>query len=69
MTEDERCMPNSEFRKLIHKRIVEEVKDCVEDISNKIKSYGLQGHDFYVYVVPFTDIESNRKEILKEVIS
>ena len=69
VTEDERCMPNSEFRKLIHKRIVEEVKDCVEDISNKIKSYGLQGHDFYVYVVPFTDIESNRKEILKEVIS
>lgn len=69
MSEDERCLPNSEFRKLIHKRIIEEVKNCIDDIGKKIRSYGLQGHDFYVYVVPFTDIESSRKGILREVIS
>ena len=69
VSEDEKSLPNSDFRKLIHKRIVENVEGCIENIGNKIKSYGLQGHDFYVYVVPFTDIDSNRKEILKEVIS
>ena len=69
VSEDGRCLPNSEFRKLIHRRIIEEVKNCIEDIGKKIRSYGLQGHDFYVYVVPFTDIESSRKEILREVIS
>lgn len=69
VSEDERCLPNSEFRKLIHKRIIEEVKNCIDDIGKKIRSYGLQGHDFYVYVVPFTDIESSRKGILREVIS
>lgn len=69
VTDDERCMPNSEFRKLIHKKIVDEVQNCIKDVVEKIKSYNLQGHDFYVYVVPFTDIENNRKEILKEVVS
>lgn len=62
-------MKNTEFRKLIHKRIVEAVENCIEDIGKKIKGYNLQGHDFYVYVVPFTDIDSSRKEILKEVVS
>lgn len=46
-----------------------QVKKCIDYIDKKIKTYGLQGHDFYVYVVPFTDIDSSRKEILKEVIS
>lgn len=69
VTEDEKAMPNSMFRELIHKKIVEEVKSCIEDIDKKIKRRGLQGHDFYVYVVPFTNIDSSRKEILKEVIS
>lgn len=69
VNEEEKCMKNTEFRKLIHKRIVEAVESCIEDIGKKIKSYNLQGHDFYVYVVPFTDIDSSRKEILKEVVS
>ncbi len=69
VSEDEKCLPNSAFRKLIHKRIVEEVEDCIEDVGKKIKAYGLQGHDFYIYVVPFTNIDDNRKKILKEVLS
>ena len=69
VSEDEKSMPNADFRDFIHKEIIDEVVGCIDDIDNKILSYGLQGHDFYVYVVPFTDIDSSRKEILKEVIS
>ena len=69
VSEDEKFMPNSKFRELIHKRIVKNVEGCIEDINSGIKSYGLQGHDFYVYVVPFTNIDGNRKKILKEVVS
>ena len=69
MSENEKCMKNQDFRNLIHIRIIDEVKKCIYYIDKKIKTYGLQGHDFYVYVVPFTDIDSSRKEILKEVIS
>ena len=67
MSENEKCMKNQDFRNLIHIRIIDEVKKCIDYIDKKIKTYGLQ--DFYVYVVPFTDIDSSRKEILKEVIS
>lgn len=69
MSENEKCMKNQDFRNLIHIRIIDEVKKCIDYIDKKIKTYGLQGHDFYVYVVPFTDIDSSRKEIPKEVIS
>ena len=69
VSEAENAMPNATFRKLIHKRIIEEVKRCINTIEKKIKEYNLQGHDFYVYVVPFTDIDNSRKEILKEVIA
>lgn len=69
VSEEEKCLPNAVFRNLIHKRIKDEVENCKEEIYKKIKNYNLQGYDFYVYVVPFTDIDSSRKEILKEVIS
>ena len=62
-------MPNADFRKLIYARIKEDVNKCIEKIKHKIVSYGLQGHDFYIYVVPFTDIDKSRKDILREVIS
>lgn len=69
ISDEEKSLPNSEFRRLVHEKIISEVKKCISDINQKINTYGLQGHDFYVYIVPFTDIDRNRKEILKEVIS
>lgn len=66
---EEKELPSSEFRELIHRRIIDEVETCFNDLIKKIKKYDLQGHNFYIYVVPFTDIDKNRKEILKEVIS
>ena len=69
VSEDEKELPNSKFRELIHKRIIDNVEKCIKNIGDKIRNYDLQGHDFYIYVVPFTDIDSSRKEILKEVIS
>lgn len=65
----EKGMPNSEFRELMHERIINAVKSCITYIAIKIQEYNLQGHDFYVYVVPFTDIDSNRKKILEGVVS
>lgn len=69
VSDTERALKNSEFRELIYDRIISNVNECKNDIRDKIISFGLQGHDFYIYVVPFTDIEEKRKEILEEVIS
>ena len=44
-------MKNQDFRNLIHIRIIDEVKKCIDYIDKKIKTYGLQGHDFYVLVL------------------
>lgn len=67
--DEEKGLPNSEFREMIYERIKSEVMACLKDVSKKIKSYGLQGHDFYIYVVPFTEIDESRKSILRNVIS
>ncbi|MFW6676676.1 DUF1837 domain-containing protein [Lacrimispora sp. AGF001] len=67
--EKEKGMKNSDFRIMIHERIKDAVNSCLVEIKEKIISYELQGHDFYIYVVPFTEIDKNRKEILEEVIS
>lgn len=69
VTEEEKELPNQQFRTLIHDRIRSSVEACLDEIVDGIKKRSLQGYDFYIYIVPFTDIENNRKEILKEVIS
>ena len=40
-----------------------------ESIFTKIENKNLVGHNFYIYIVPFTEIEENRKEILGEVLN
>ncbi len=69
VSDEEKELPNLQFRTLIHDRIKASVEGCLDIIIEGIRKYGLQGHDFYIYIVPFTDIDNNRKEILKEVIS
>lgn len=37
-------------------------------IMDLIKKYNLEGHSFYIYIMPFTEIDKSRKKILKEVL-
>ena len=67
ITEDEKCLPTTEFRKLIRARIENEVSKHFKTIQNKIIENKLQGHNFYIYVLPFTDIESKRKKIVEAI--
>ena len=36
-------------------------------IQQKIVDNKLQGHNFYIYVLPFTDINSKRKRIMEAI--
>lgn len=67
VSEEEKAMPNSEFRSMIKQRITEEVTKRIEHIQSKIKNFHLQGHSFYIYVVPFTNIDEKRKRIMEEI--
>lgn len=65
--EKEKAKPTSEFREMVKTRVDEEVKKYFEYIKKKICDFGLQGHNFYIYVLPFTDIDTQRKEIMEAI--
>lgn len=66
---EEKRLSNSEFRKSIKEKILKEILSKIETINYKIEVKNLIGHNFYVYIVPFTEIEKERKEILGEIVS
>lgn len=67
VSEEEKEMPTSEFRKVIRNRIDVEVNKYITNIEQKIIDNKLQGHNFYIYVLPFTDIDSKRKKIMEAI--
>lgn len=67
ISEQEKRLPNKDFRKLVHKKVSDEVESKITHIKSKIDSCKLFGHNFYIYVVPFTNLEESRKKIIKEI--
>lgn len=60
-------MPTADFRKLVKSRVDDEVSKCLTSIQQKIVDNKLQGHNFYIYVLPFTDINSKRRKRERKV--
>lgn len=69
ISQEEKQLDNSEFRKIIKQKILNEINRISVNINNKIESKNLSGHNFYIYIVPFTDIENKRREILGEILN
>ncbi len=67
-TKERKLLPDA-FRELIKNKIISEIDKIEKSIETRIKNKQLEGHNFYIYIVPFTEIENTRKEILKEVIN
>ena len=67
-TEERQLLPDA-FRKLIKTKIIDEIDKLEKSIETSIKNKQLEGHNFYIYIVPFTEIANTRKEIMKEVIN
>lgn len=65
--EEDKKLSNEEFRNKIKARIKEEVKSSHKHISKKINEFKLYGHNFYIYILPFTDLDKNRKLIQKGI--
>ena len=69
ITQEEKQLSNSEFREIMKQKILDEISKISVNINTKIQSKKLTGHNFYIYIVPFTDIEKERIEILGEILS
>jgi hypothetical protein len=67
ITDDEMKLSNSEFRAQIKNRIKQEVLDIISSFNFQIKKEEFTGYQFYIYVIPFSDLAEKRKEIIKEL--
>ncbi|MFC5404214.1 DUF1837 domain-containing protein [Cohnella soli] len=65
---DQRKLPNDKFRTAIEDHINEVVTKKISNIENYIEEHGLFGYNFYVYTMPFLDIELSRIKILESLI-
>jgi len=69
ITESEKKLLNSDFRKQIRLKIKNEVLAALKSINFQLKKPEFTGFQFYIYVTPFNDLAKIRKEIIKEIIS
>ena len=57
-----------EFPIEIKKKIINQIEEYKGNIYSLIQKYDLLGYTFYVFIMPFTNIDKNRKNILKKVL-
>ena len=62
-------LPNDVFYKKIKTTIYDTVSAKIPLINKYIDEKGLTGHSFHIYILPFTDLSENRKNILKELLT
>lgn len=65
----ERNLSPDDFKSQLHSKIEEEVRSSFLTISQKIQEKSLNGHSFYIYILPFTNLESSRKSITNKLVS
>lgn len=67
ITDEERKMRNSDFRALMSSKVEKAVKDVLPTINNQIKKNEFVGYSFYIYIIPFSDLNSIRKKIIEKL--
>jgi hypothetical protein len=65
--EDDKKLPNNEFREKIKRKIKNAIYQSFPHISTKIQEHKLHGHNFYIYVMPFTNLEETRQKIQQAI--
>jgi hypothetical protein len=63
--EKDKKLSNEDFRKKIQEQIKNEVNSKFSHITKKIDEFKLYGHSFYLYILPLTELDKNREEIMQ----
>ena len=66
--ETEKCTSNNFFEE-VRKKILLDLDKYENKIYEKIKDNNLLGHTFFVYIIPFTDIDNTRNKILEDILT
>jgi hypothetical protein len=67
INEDDKKLPNKDFRNKIKEQIKTEILSRKAHIIKKITEFDLIGHQFYIYIIPFTNLDETREEITKRI--
>lgn len=67
ISDEERKLNNSDFRSKIREKIKYEVLAAKSSLNYQLLKKGYSGYQFYIYVVPFSDLKNIRKEIIKQI--
>ncbi|MEB2282594.1 DUF1837 domain-containing protein [Lysinibacillus xylanilyticus] len=65
--EDHRTMKNSVFRRTIEADVKAKLSKELAHIESLIAKYDLYGYSFYIYALPFTELDKAREEIMKGI--
>lgn len=68
ISEAEKKMSNSEFRDSVRTKIVSQVISLLDSINYQIKKEEFSGYTFYIYLIPFSDLDETRKAIIGELL-
>jgi hypothetical protein len=67
LTAEDKQLSNSDFRTTIRERIKQTILSSITSMNNHIKKGEFDGYQFYVYVIPFSNLDIQRKEIIKQI--
>lgn len=68
ISDDDKLLSNQDFSDKIKQQIKTEIENKFDYIQSKINKYDLLGHNFYIYILPFTDLKKNRKKITQGIL-
>lgn len=67
ISNEERKMKNSDFRTLMNGKIEKAVRDVLTTLNNQIKKNEFIGYNFYIYIIPFSELDVVRKKIIEKL--
>lgn len=67
ISEDERCVNNNEFRNNILEKIKASIIEITPTINKHLKKKEFIGYNFYFYIVPFSELEKARVDIINKL--
>ncbi len=69
VTDKERQVSNTQFRKDIINKVIQTVQKQLPMINRYLMRSNFVGYQFYFYIVPFTKLDTRRTEIIKNLVS
>ncbi|QTJ34487.1 HamA C-terminal domain-containing protein [Dolosigranulum pigrum] len=69
VSEETKKCTSSNFFEEVKKKILLDLDKCENKIYEKINDNNLLGYTFFVYIIPFTDIDNTRKKILEDILT